>query len=89
MAPLILLKGDRMKTLAYRLWNEPALASGVLLALAVLLGEVFVGDGLQTTDLPAILAPLGAGGLARQFVSPTETAQVRPPREPGTNAEGG
>lgn len=61
-----------MKVLVSRLWNEPAIASGVLLGLVVLLGEVFAGNGYQASDLPAILAPLGAGGLIRPFVSPVK-----------------
>lgn len=61
-----------MKVLVNRLWNEPAVASGVLLAVVVALGELLTGDGLQSSDLPAILAPLGAGGLARRFVTPTK-----------------
>lgn len=61
-----------MKVLAQKLWNEPALAAGALLSLALFLGEAFIGDGLQTSDLPAILAPLGAGGLARPFVKPVK-----------------
>ena len=59
-----------MRVLLDRLWNEPAVASGVLIALAVAAGEALAGDGLTGSDLPAILAPLGAGGLARGFVTP-------------------
>jgi hypothetical protein len=61
-----------MKVLISKLWNEPAVASGVLLAACVALGEALAGDGLTASDLPAILAPLGAGGLARQFVTPSK-----------------
>ncbi|MDX6534011.1 MAG: hypothetical protein QOF68_1755 [Gaiellales bacterium] len=61
-----------MKVLIERLWREPALASGLLLSAALLLGEVLIGDGLTSSDLPAILAPLGAAGITRRYVSPTE-----------------
>ena len=46
-----------MRVLLDRLENEPAVASGVLLAIIVALGEALIGDGLQQSDLPAILAP--------------------------------
>ena len=70
-----------MKTLLTRLWEEPAVAAGALTAIAIAVGELLVGDGLQATDLPAILAPLAAGGITRQLVAPLEHGDVTPPDE--------
>jgi len=61
-----------MKVLLQKVWTEPAVASGLLLAALVAAGEAFLGDGLTASDLPAILAPLGAGGLTRGLVSPVK-----------------
>lgn len=61
-----------MKALVKKFWEEPAAAIGVLTALGFALGEAFLGDGLQSSDLPAIGAILGPAFVTRQLVTPKE-----------------
>jgi hypothetical protein len=55
-----------MKILIRRFLEEQSFALGVLGAIAMIAGELTLGDGLQATDLPAILALLGVGTAARK-----------------------
>jgi hypothetical protein len=68
-----------MKVLAYRLWNEPALAIAVVAAVVLAALEQFTGDGLTASDLPTIATFPIVGGAIRQFVVPDEKAEVAPP----------
>lgn len=54
-----------MKTLIRRFLNEESVALGVIAAAVTALGEAFLGDGLQASDLPVILGFLGFGAAAR------------------------
>lgn len=57
-----------MKTLALRLWKEPALCIAVIAACAQ--AVVFLPDWRQALAAAAI--SLGAGGATRPFVSPKD-----------------
>lgn len=70
-----------MKTLAYRLWTEPALAIALIAAVAFAALEQFTGDGFSASDIPTLLAFPAVGGAIRQFVTPDETGEVTPPEE--------
>ena len=73
-----------MKALAQRVWNEPAVAIGLLTSVLLALITWVGGDDWTVETIIAVVAPfLSAIGI-RQLVSP-----VRPAPEPGTTYQPG
>jgi len=55
--------------------NEPAVALGVLLAIAFIALKVANGEALTTQDLTEIAAPIASGLVVRQRVEPLRKKQ--------------
>jgi hypothetical protein len=70
-----------MRVLAQRVWGEPALALGVLGAVAILFGKLTRGARFSGGDIAEILAPLGVGVATRQAVLPYYRDEVSDPEE--------
>jgi hypothetical protein len=59
-----------MKKIAERIWNEPAVAIGLLATLALLVINLIGGEDWAVETFVEVLTPLAAALGIRQFVRP-------------------
>ena len=60
-----------MKVIAQRFWQEPSVAIGFLISLALLILAIIDGD-FDVSTIAGIVAPLGSALGIRQFVTPAK-----------------
>jgi len=70
------LKGGMVRKLIDLFMNEPAVALGVVAAVAIAVLKFANGGALTADDLIAILVPLGTAAGVRPLVSPTSKSAV-------------
>ncbi len=59
-----------MSVLLKRFWREPAVAFGVLVAVALLVVKIIDGGAFTADDIASIAAPIAAAIGIRQAVTP-------------------
>lgn len=62
-----------MKTIAQKVWSEPAVFIGLLVTLGLLAVALITHQAIDAGIIVGILAPLGSALGIRQFVTPTTT----------------
>jgi membrane protein implicated in regulation of membrane protease activity len=60
-----------MKEIAKRVWNEPAVAIGLLVSIALLVGALLTDSDFDWEAIVAIVAPLLSSLGIRPLVKPT------------------
>lgn len=70
-----------MKEIARRVWNEPAVAIGLIVSLALLVGAILTDAAWDWETILVILSPLLTALGIRPFVKPT-AKQEDPPLPP-------
>jgi hypothetical protein len=70
-----------MKSIAERVWHEPAVAIGLAFTVALVVITLLKGDPWDTATIAGIAAPLVSALGIRQFVTPV-------PRESAPVAKG-
>lgn len=68
-----------MKTLVMRVWQEPAVATGLLTSLLLLLVALVDGSDWTTSVILGILGPFASSLGIRQLVSPAAGPRPLPP----------
>lgn len=59
-----------MKEIAHRIWNEPSVAIGLLVSIALLVGALLTDSDFDWEAIVAIIAPFLSGLGIRPLVKP-------------------